>query len=231
MGYSDLLYTGMEGWSGISLWPSFSSLPAGFVNANSKEELLSLFGSLRDEVTATYDPDGNTDFGEMLTLINTDKVWAEPARFTAKAFVAKGLPVYLYLFSYVPASLKERMRYGAVHGSEIPYVFDNLRDRNGFTVGVKDQEVARMMNTYWANFAKTGDPNGMGLPHWQVYDPLEGEVFEFRQVGSAGSAPDHRKARLDVIEKASTKNFKYMQDLGYGFKTSSNVCRRMFEFL
>ena len=62
----------------------------------------------------------------MLTMVNTDKVWAEPARFTARAFVAKGAPAYLYLFSYVSPSMRQRMRYGAAHGSEIPYVFGTL---------------------------------------------------------------------------------------------------------
>jgi para-nitrobenzyl esterase len=180
-----------------------AEVPAGFVNARSKEELLSLFGSVKDEFIAAYDPDGNADFARMLTLVNTDKVWAEPARFTARAFAAKGASAYLYLFSYVPASMKERMRFGAPHASEIAYVFDNLRDGNGFTVAARDKEVARTMNTYWANFAKTGDPNGRGLPVWPVYDPKKGEVFEFRQDGSAASAPDQRKARLDVMEKAA----------------------------
>jgi para-nitrobenzyl esterase len=179
-----------------------AEVPAGFVNANSKENLLSLFGSLKDEAIAAYDPDGTTDFAKMLTMVNTDKVWAEPARFTARAFAAKGIPAYVYLFSYVSASMQEMMRYGAGHGSEISYVSDNLRGRNGATVATKDKEVATMMNTYWANFAKTGDPNGNGLPKWPRFDPIKDEILEFRPDGSAVGAPDPKKARLDVIEKA-----------------------------
>ena len=146
---------------------------------------------------------GTTDFAKMLTLVNTDKVWAEPARFSARSFIAKGAPAYLYLFSYVPIALQQRMRFGASHASEIGYVFDNLRDRNGIIVTPKDKEVASLMNTYWANFAKTGNPNGKGLPQWPVYDPKKNEVFEFRLDGSAANTPDQRKARLDVMEKAA----------------------------
>ncbi len=186
-----------------------AEVPAGFVNASSKEDLLTQFESVKGEFSAAYDNDGNTEFAKMLTLVNTDKVWAEPARFTARAFVAKGAPAYLYLFSYVPASLQERMRYGASHASEIAYVFDNLMDRNGFRAAPKDKEVAKMMNSYWVNFAKTGDPNGNELPKWPVYDQKKNEVFEFRLDGSAVNGPDQRKARLDVIEK-SAQNVKPM---------------------
>ena len=118
---------------------------------------------MKEEANKVYDPDGNTEFAKMLTMVNTDKVWAEPARFTATAFAAKGTPAYIYLFSYVSPSMQQMMRFGASHASEIPYVFDNLRDRNGATVADKDKEVAKMMNNYWTNFAKTGDPNGKGL--------------------------------------------------------------------
>ncbi len=180
-----------------------AEVPGGFVNANSKEELLSQFVNVRGEMSAAYDPDGTTDFARMLTMVNTDKVWAEPARLTARAFAAKGAPAFIYLFSYVSPSMQGRMRYGAAHGSEIPYVFDNLRGRTGATVAPKDQEVAKMMNTYWANFAKTGDPNGPGLPKWPRYDPRKDEIFEFRPDGLPSAEPDPRKARLDVIEKAA----------------------------
>ncbi len=174
-----------------------------FVNASSsKEELFSLFGELKDEAKAAYDPDGKKEFAEVVTMFNTDKVWAEPARFAASAFAAKGDPAYIFLFSYVPASMKERMRFGSAHGSDISYVFDNLRAPDGATVAPKDKEVARIMNAYWVNFAKTGNPNGKGLPKWPVYSPKKNEILDIQSDGKPVGKPDPRKARLDVIEKA-----------------------------
>lgn len=179
-----------------------AEVPAGFVNASSKEQLLDLFSNLKDDVKKVYDLGDTVNFDKMLTLINTDRVWAEPARFTARAFAASGESAYIYLFSYVSPSMQQWMRFGAAHGSEISYVFDNLRGRNGATIAPKDSNVAKMMNTYWANFAKTGDPNGKELPEWPVYNPKKNSILEIKPDGSAVGEPDPRKARLDVMEKA-----------------------------
>ncbi|TAL61373.1 MAG: carboxylesterase/lipase family protein, partial [Bacteroidetes bacterium] len=111
-----------------------------FVNASSsKEELFSLFGELKDKAKVAYDPDGKKEFDEVVTRFNTDKVWAEPARFTASSFAAVGDPAYIFLFSYVPASMKERMKYGPGHGTDISFAFDNLRAPTGATVAPKDK--------------------------------------------------------------------------------------------
>ncbi len=184
-----------------------------FVNASkSKEELFSLFGELKEEAKAAYDPDGNKEFAEIQTRFNTDKVWAEPARFTAGSFAAKGDPAYIFLFSYVPASMKERMKFGPGHGTDISFVFNNL-GIGGFgppppPPTEEDKEVARIMNSYWVNFAKTGDPNGKGLPVWPVYTPKKNQILDVQPDGKPVGKTDPRKARLDVIEKAVNKGDK-----------------------
>ena len=98
----------------------------GFISAETKEALFSQFGERKAEAIAAYDPDGTTELRTLLAMAGTDRVQAEPARFTASAFVAKGAPAYVYRFSYVPAAMQEQWRNGVPHGAEIPYVFDTL---------------------------------------------------------------------------------------------------------
>ena len=171
-------------------------------NSKTKEELFSLFGDFKEEAQAAYDPDGSKEFEEVITKFNTDWVWGEPGRFAARAFAEKGEPTFIYHFGFVPEPMKERMKYGAGHGSEVGYVFNNLDARWGNPETTpEDKKVAEIMNGYWVNFAKTGNPNGDGLPNWPVYTKNAGEIMDIQLDGEAVGKPDPRKARLDVIEK------------------------------
>ncbi len=176
-------------------------------NATSKEQLFSLFGELEAEAKAAFDPDGNKEFAEVQTKFNTDWVWGEPARMTARAFLAKHAPAYMFQFGYVPVAARERARYGAGHGSDISFVFNTLNARWGAPVEAtpEEKELARIMNTYWTNFAKTGNPNGKGLPTWPQYDIQKEEILDVDLDGKVAAKPDPRKARFNVIEKAFKK--------------------------
>jgi para-nitrobenzyl esterase len=165
--------------------------------------LFARFGTWNAQAKAAYDPDGSTELATLVTRANDDFGQAEPARFAANAFAANGSPVYRYRFSYVQTAMRERMRTGAPHGGEISFVFGTLTARPGSALSAEDQTISRMAQSYWVNFAKTGDPNGAGLPAWPRHDPSTDSIFEFRPDGSAGAGPDSRKARLDVMQLAT----------------------------
>jgi para-nitrobenzyl esterase len=173
-------------------------------NAKTKEELFSKFGELESEAKAAFDPEGKKEFAEVITKFNTDWVWGEPARMTARAFVAKGVPSYMYQFGYVPATMQNFSRYGAGHGSEVSFVFNTLNARwgNPGEATPQEKELANIMNSYWTNFAKTGNPNGKGLPVWPLYDTKKDEMLDIELDGKPVSKTDSRKARFNVVEKA-----------------------------
>jgi para-nitrobenzyl esterase len=185
-------------------------------NAKTKEDLFASFGEFEAEAKSAYDPDGNKSFDEVITKFNTDWVWGEPARFTARAFATKRAPAYLYQFGYVPTAMRERARFGAGHGSEVSFVFNNLNARwgNPGEATAEEKELAMIMNTYWANFAKTGNPNGKGLPNWPQYDTQKEEILDVDLDGKTVSKPDPRKARFNVIEKAFKQKRERVQSRG-----------------
>ena len=172
------------------------------VRARSKDELWARYGQWSAEAKAAYDPDGTTDLATLVSRANNDFGQAEPARFAADAFAAKGSPVFLYRFSYVQTSMRERMQ-GTPHGGEIGYVFGTLSAGRGGAPSPEDLAVSRVAQAYWVNFAKNGDPNGSGLPKWPRHVAGDGQIFEFRPDGSAAPGPDAWKARLDVTKKTT----------------------------
>ena len=67
---------------------------------------------------------------------------------------------------------------GAYHGIEHPYVFQTL-DRDWRDYSGSDYDLSKQMCQYWANFVRTGDPNGEGLTHWTPYTAVCKETMMF----------------------------------------------------
>jgi para-nitrobenzyl esterase len=73
---------------------------------------------------------------------------------------------------------------GAAHASEIPFVFGTLavwQQRNHYDES--DQKYASIMQQYWTNFAKTGDPNSGSLVKWPKFDPAARAYMDFTDAG------------------------------------------------
>jgi len=68
---------------------------------------------------------------------------------------------------------------GVAHGAEVPYVFGRLAD----SATEIDRNLSASMQQYWTNFAKSGNPNGAGLPQWPKYDASARGYMEFTDEG------------------------------------------------
>jgi para-nitrobenzyl esterase len=108
----------------------------------------------------------------------------------------------MYYFSRVPPG-KHRAP-GAYHGSEIAYVFDNLKVApfaGGDPVPWEDtdRKLAEVMSSYWVNFAVTGDPNGKGLLKWPAYHMKDDEAMGFGNEIEVKPVPN--KPALDFLDR------------------------------
>ena len=126
----------------------------------------------------------------------------EPARFVAQTLSSQGDPVWEYRFAYVADSMKKQWP-GAPHATEIPFVFDTVKAKYGAKLTPEDEEIAQQTNEYWANFAKTGDPNGAGLPKWPRYNSKSDELMIIGPE-RVGAEADPWKTRLDLTEKLAS---------------------------
>ena len=106
-----------------------------------------------------YKPGDLLDFNVRTNVIAQAKAKAEQ----------KGAPVYVYLFAW-QMPLFDGV-YKSIHCMEIPFVFNNATYSANMTGGGPEaQALADNMSQAWINFARTGNPNHPGLPHWPVFN-------------------------------------------------------------
>ncbi|MBU4317454.1 MAG: carboxylesterase family protein [Proteobacteria bacterium] len=100
------------------------------------------------------------------TISESMRLWS--IQLAEKKAAAGGAPVYMYLFTWESNYMGGIFK--SCHAMEIPFVFNNP-DIAPFTgKGNARHELAASMSQSWINFARSGDPNVQGLPHWPSYD-------------------------------------------------------------
>lgn len=118
-----------------------------------------------------------------------------------------GAPVYYYYFTKGRPARRDGKAgpdAGARHSSEIEYALGNLPTNDLYAWTAVDYKVSATMEGYFANFIKTGEPNGAGLPHWPTVTSKDGGLL--RQVIGVDThtIADHNAARYELLQRILT---------------------------
>ncbi len=118
--------------------------------------------------------------------------WIEAHRRTGDS------PVYRYHLELAAPVSKYHPESFAFHSDDIEYVFGTLDTRQGAVWREEDRKLSDQMMSYWTNFARTGDPNGPGLPAWPRYGK---DDLLIHLDSSITSGPDTERPRYEFLLK------------------------------
>jgi para-nitrobenzyl esterase len=173
----------------------FSSLVT--TSAQFESRIRAAFGRYASAILAVYPhatnaeaEQGARDFWRDLTFARNTREWA-----VLQSEKGRG-KAYLYYFDRHHSPLEPL---GPIHAAELVYVFGNLTaSRRQSPPGPADVTFSRQIQSYWVNFAKTGNPNGPGLPHWPAFTVRSQRVMYLDAHPHVGPVPNLKK--LEVLD-------------------------------
>jgi len=149
-------------------------------------------GADAEKILELYPVNDRATVWEAAAGVYGDSRFGTRARFYAEQMEQAA---YLYFFTRVPPS--RRQSAGAFHAAEIVFVFGKSVPL--LPTDEQDQTLTQAMGDYWAQFARTGDPNMKGLPQWPAFSR---EVQRNMVLGpKIEAAPVERSDAYDVFER------------------------------
>ncbi|MGC4251343.1 MAG: carboxylesterase family protein, partial [Sphingobium sp.] len=139
-------------------------------------------------VRKIYDPEGKLGQAELLRQVQTDFIFTSAATATA-ALAGRWQPSWSYHFAYVPPEQRGKVA-GAPHCADMGYTLGAAKASQS----EENARLARMMQDYWTNFIKNGNPNGAGLPQWTEYKGIHRGPLLIDSTTAV--APDFRASQL-----------------------------------
>lgn len=174
------------------------------------QQVLDRYGKNLPAVRKLYAQDGPLTDKALAHRIFDDSVFAAGAHALAIFAAKAGEPAYVYHFAYVAEAERGKTE-GVGHGGEVPFVF-GLHGLKRFPLFAarlarkmtdKDRAVIAMVQNYWTNFAKTGNPNGANLPQWPAVTAEENHTLVVNDTTEAVAG--FRKPMLSLAYRGWTK--------------------------
>jgi para-nitrobenzyl esterase len=217
----------LVGWNSQEMAYQMILGPAAPTVANYTAAVQKLYGDQATEAMRQYPAATDADVEQAATNLAGDRFIAYSTWKLADAQIQTGgKPVYRYLYARPRPVMTPEMgnatanlaggvtrgtgaatpappAKGAVHSAEIEYALGNLPTNKVFAWTPDDYKVSETMQGYFANFIKTGNPNGAGLPTWPAATQQGGQYLRFDVTTKA--EPDQTRARYEFLEKNSGK--------------------------
>ena len=189
---------------------------------NYEKAIREIYNDKADEVLAQYKATTEAEVRQAATDLATDRFIAYSTwKWMDLHARTGGKPVYRYLYnrprppeagsaSAQPANVAgagssaaavtgKALTGGAGHSWEIEYALGNLTSNKVYAWTPDDYKVSETMEAFFANFIKTGDPNGQGLPSWMPMQATGSQVMVI-DVQSHADAEQHAE-RYRFMEK------------------------------
>jgi para-nitrobenzyl esterase len=122
---------------------------------------------------------------------------------------AAGRHIFVYRFDRsIPG--KGQAELGAFHGLDVPFVFGTLRDPawQWLPFTSDDEALSNLVQTYWTNFAKSGNPNAQGLPGWPAWSDGKKEFLDFKKDGKISAQRNFPPLFSSLSAEDLRKSFK-----------------------
>jgi len=151
-----------------------------------------LFGRQVDEAMDYYGVTTDADVPAAFTRVMGD-TFVQGAYRIANAHAAAGQPTWHYQVDWVPAKAKAS-GLGCFHGVELSTLFNtHVRFRDE---GESEAQRVAMMQGYWVQFARAGDPNAAGLPRWSLHEAGRNRVMRLADEPEMADNPRARACEL-----------------------------------